>query len=112
VKRSSDRRRKIKNLLRNLKWCVRIRKVKGKERKKMTDFVLEMRFNKESKSFSFNFYSEYLEEHTTYVPEESGKPKEREISYDDPHAAYSPMQLKAIATSDPTFLDGTKWLNL
>jgi hypothetical protein len=27
-KRSSDRRRKIKNLLHNLKWCVRIRKVK------------------------------------------------------------------------------------
>jgi hypothetical protein len=28
ARKLSDRRRKIKNLLHNLKWCVRIRKVK------------------------------------------------------------------------------------
>lgn len=55
-----------------------------------------------------------------------GETKGREISYEeakwvcekyqaeqqnDPLAVYSPMQLRAIATGDPTFLDGTKWLN-
>jgi hypothetical protein len=68
----------------------------------------------------------YLENSVVYVPEEWGKPKGREISYEeakwvcekyqaeqqnDPLAVYSPMQLRAIATGDPTFLDGTKWLN-
>ena len=47
------------------------------------------------KAEEINFYLEYLEEHTIYVPKDWGK-----IAEDDPHSQYSPTQLRALATSD------------
>jgi hypothetical protein len=47
------------------------------------------------KAEEINFYLEYLEEHTIYVPKDWGK-----IAEDDPHSQYTLTQLRALATGD------------
>jgi hypothetical protein len=52
------------------------------------------------KAEEINFYLEYLEEHTIYVPKDWEK-----IAEDDPHSQYSPTQLKALATDNSNLRD-------
>ena len=52
------------------------------------------------KAEEINFYLEYLEEHTIYVPKDWGK-----IAEDDPHSQYSPTQLRALATDNSNLRD-------
>lgn len=52
------------------------------------------------KAEEINFYLEYLEEHTIYVPKDWEK-----IAEDDPHSQYSPTQLRALATDNSNLRD-------
>ena len=52
------------------------------------------------KAEEINFYLEYLEEHTIYVPKDWEK-----IAEDDPHSQYSPTQLRALATDNSNLSD-------
>ena len=53
------------------------------------------------KAEEINFYLEYLEEHTIYVPKDWGKAQ----GEDDPHSQYSPTQLRALATDNSNLRD-------
>ena len=77
------------------------------------------------KAQEINFYLEYLEDHTIYIPEDWGKRKGREISYEDAkqvcekyqaveqqkddYSQYSLTQLKALVTGNLEILKPGQW---